>query len=92
MEAVTIIETSKLEQLLSTLHNLDEKVCEMYIELKELKKPLFTVKELCEYLGKGSTWVDAHKADIGFSMAGGEIRFKRKDVEAYLESTYYKRK
>ncbi|MDP3561696.1 MAG: helix-turn-helix domain-containing protein [Legionellaceae bacterium] len=91
MNGVSIVETSLLEDLINKVERLDGYVRTVEKERNELKKPLMSVKEVCEYLGKGSTWLDIHKAEIGFTKAGGEIRFKRKDVEAYLEAGYYKK-
>lgn len=56
----------------------------------KVKDPLLTTIEVQEYLKKGSTWVDAHKHDIGCSKVGGEWRFRLSDVEAYINSTYQK--
>lgn len=95
MKGVTIVETEVLENLVhnvTEMHNLFKStVIALKDELKEAKKPWMTSKEVCEYLGKGSTWVDMNKEEIGFAKAGGEIRFRRKDVEAYLESRYFRK-
>lgn len=56
----------------------------------KVKDPLLTSIEVQDYLKKGSTWVDAHKHDIGCSKVGGEWRFRLSDVEAYINSTYQK--
>lgn len=88
MEGVTILETKDVDRLVNQL----SKVEELIKGLQENNKPWMSLKEVCEYMGKGSTWVDLNKGVIGFTKAGGEIRFKRKDVDAYLESRYFKSK
>lgn len=88
MNGLTIIETEVLSGIFKKL----EKIEAFVKETETAKKPWMSLKEVCEYMGKGSTWVDMNKASIGFTKAGGEIRFKRKDVDAYLESRYYKSK
>lgn len=92
MNGLTIIETEAIDRLTSRLTGIEEMFASAINELKEAKKPWMTMKEVCEYMGKGSTWLDLNKQLIGFSKAGGEIRFKRKDVDAYLESRYFKSK
>lgn len=91
MEAVVIVERSVLEKLISEIGEMKSQVREIAKERNDLAKPLMTVKEVCEFLGKGSTWLDANKEKIGFTRAGGELRFRRKDVEAYLEEGYFRR-
>lgn len=88
MEGVTILETEFLNSLFKRLDNIEAFVKEN----KSAQKPWMTLKEVCEYMSKSSTWVDLHKVEIGFTKAGGEVRFKRSDVDAYLESRYYKQK
>lgn len=91
MGPVTIIETEKLEQIFASVNQLQSTITEMYSELKESKKPFFSVAEACEYLGKASTWVYQNKANIGFSKLGNDILFKRSDLDDYIERSYYKR-
>jgi excisionase family DNA binding protein len=90
MKGLTIIESEAIDRLTSQISGIEEMFRTTLKELQEAKKPWMTMKEVCEYMGKGSTWLDLNKGEIGFSKAGGEIRFKRKDVDAYLESRYYK--
>lgn len=88
MKGLTIVETEEFHGVLSKLERIER----FLNSLQESQKTWMSIKEVCEYLGKGSTWVDQNKEVIGFSRAGGEIRFKRKDVDAYMESRYYRRK
>lgn len=91
MGPVTIIETALLDKIFASVTSLDSKVTALYSELKESKKQFLSVAEACEYLGKASTWVYQHKADIGFSKIGNDILFKRTDLDDYIERSYYKR-
>lgn len=60
------------------------------ISQAKVKDPLLTSIEVQEYLKKGSTWVDAHKHDIGCSKVGGEWRFRLSDVEEFANQSYHK--
>lgn len=40
--------------------------------------------------GFGKSWLNENKQDIGFTMIGGCLRFKRKDVEEFIDANYYK--
>ena len=91
MNGVAIIEQQVLDRLFGTIESLEARVTEMYSELKESKKAWMSVEEACAYMGKGSTWVYAHKADIGFTKVGNDINFKRVDIDSYMEKFYYKR-
>lgn len=88
MNGVSIIENEAVSILLKRLDRI-----EAFIKEKDSdQKQWMTLKEVCEYMRKSSTWVDLNKGNIGFTKAGGECRFKRSDVDAYLESRYYKAK
>lgn len=87
MNGVSIIENEAVSILLKRLDRI-----EAFIKEKDADQKWMTLKEVCEYMRKSSTWVDLNKGAIGFTKAGGEVRFKRSDVDAYLESRYYKSK
>lgn len=86
MKGLTVIETEAVDRLISQIRKLEEAVK----SLENNGKLWMTVKETCAYLSKSSTWLDLNKSAIGFAKAGGEIRFKRVDVDSYLESRYFK--
>lgn len=90
MDGVTLIETAAFNKLLDKVDKLESFIQEVVRERNLLLKPLMTVKEVCEYLDKGSTWIDQNKTKIGYTKVGGEIRFRRKDVEDYLASGYFR--
>jgi excisionase family DNA binding protein len=92
MQGVTLVESQVLENLIGEVQGLRSVVLSTLKELSETKKPYLTVSEAMELTGFGKTWLMANKQDIGFSSVGGCIRFKRKDVEAYMEANYFKTK
>jgi len=57
---------------------------------KDAKKPYLTVAEVAELTGFSKGWVNEHKSDIGFSSIGSSLRFKRKDVDEFMEENYFK--
>jgi predicted DNA-binding transcriptional regulator AlpA len=92
MEGVSIVETRILERLISRIEALEAIVLSNVEELKQNKKPYLSTQELMELTGFGKTWVNDNKQLIGFTTVGGCLRFKRKDVEEYIESNYFKAK
>lgn len=82
------------EQLIVDLVNkidaTSRRVEELAAELKDSRKPYLTAIEVQELTGFGKSWLNDNKQDIGFTTIGGCLRFKRKDVEEYIEANYYK--
>ena len=52
-----------------------------------MPEKLLTVKEVAEMLQVDEATVYRRKDQIGYSKPFGQIRFRREDVEAYLERT-----
>jgi predicted DNA-binding transcriptional regulator AlpA len=92
MQGVSIIETATLEALISEVRDLKDFVAKTASELSDAKKPYLTAQEVMELTGFSIDWVNDHKQDIGYSNIGRTIRFKRKDVEAYMDQNYFKTK
>lgn len=92
MTGVSLVETQTLNLLIEKVENLQEFVTNISAELKDAKKPYLSVQEVMELTGFSIDWVNDHKQDIGYSNIGRTIRFKRKDVEAYMEQNYFKSK
>ncbi|MBB6109763.1 Helix-turn-helix domain-containing protein [Mucilaginibacter lappiensis] len=92
MEGISLVETETLQALIGEVKGLRSVVMSTISELAEARKPYLTVNEAMEITGFGKTWLMANKQDIGYSSVGGCIRFKRKDVEAYMEQNYFKTK
>lgn len=90
MNGVTIIETETLNELFTRLTNLEKTVTETISELKEAKKPYLNSEEVMELVGMGKSWLNENKAKIGYSTLGSHLRFKRKDVEEFIEANYFK--
>ncbi len=66
---------SKLMPLLSKQNNPDNDI-------------LFDVKGLCEYLNVSDKWVyeRTHQNEIPFIKVGGLLRFRKKDIDRWLNS------
>ncbi len=92
MENISIVETKVLEELIFEVRSLRELVIKTIDELGDVKKPYLTVQDVMNLTGFSIDWVNHHKQDIGYSNIGRTIRFKRKDVEAYMEANYFKAK
>lgn len=92
MEGISLVETAALQALIFSVQDLKSTVLSTVEELKAAKKPYLTTHDVMEITGFGKTWVNDNKQDIGFSMVGGCLRFKRKDVEDYMSQNYFKSK
>ena len=90
MKGLTIIETEILEELISEIKSLRSTVLETISELKDARSPYMTSQEVMEMIKFEKDWLSANKHKIGSSTVGGQLRFKRKDVEAYIEANYFK--
>jgi len=89
MEGVTIIETKALENLKLDIKNLNKLIIDLAKKVK-IDDPLLTSVEVQEYLQKGSTWLDANKHKIGCSKIGGEWRFRKSEVDNYINNYHHK--
>jgi len=92
MEGVTIVETKVLQELIFKLETLSGRVEAMYQELDGTRKPYLTLREASAFIGFSMAWVNDHKFDIGCSTVGGQVRFKRKDIDWFMQQEYYKSK
>jgi excisionase family DNA binding protein len=52
-----------------------------------LIEPLMTVKDLIHYLGKPKWWIYEHNSEIPHMMVGKEYRYRRSEVDAWLEAS-----
>jgi excisionase family DNA binding protein len=92
MEGVTLIETAALQDLIGSIERMELIVTSTVAELKKSKNPYLTTADVTELTGFGPKWVQDNKAAIGFSMIGNHCRFKRSDVEEFMEQNYFKSK
>lgn len=90
MKGVTIVETETMEKLISKIDMLQDLVLSNLAELKDARKPYLNSQEVMQLLGRGNTWLNDNKEKIGFSKSTGALLFKRKDVEAFVDSEYFK--
>ena len=92
MDPVTFVDAVTLQNLISKIDLLSRQVNQIAKELKAAKKPYLTSAELMELTGFKKDWINDNKQDIGYSMVGGRLRFKREDVEEYMHRNYFKAK
>jgi hypothetical protein len=89
---VAIISNELLEALISKIDSLDAYVNQLKTELDAKSKPYLSTQDLMELTGFSSKWVIDNKSKIGFTEIGNQLRFKRKDVEQFMEQNYIKPK
>lgn len=92
MEGVSIVPTETLTELMNTINTVGRKVEEISTELKSLKEPYMTTTEVSLLTKFGEKWVQDNKEKLGFKSIGGNLRFRRKDVVAFMEQDFYKAK
>jgi hypothetical protein len=92
MDGISLVETATLQSLITEVKDMRLVVISALQELAEAKKPYLSAQEVMKLTGFSLDWVNDHKQDIGYSNIGRTIRFKRKDVEAYMETNYFKSK
>jgi hypothetical protein len=92
MKGISLVETKILQALIFSVEDMKMTVISTLAELKDTKKPYLTAQDVMELTGFGKTWVTENKQDIGFTTVGGCLRFKRKDVEEYMNQNYFKAK
>ena len=85
MDPVTFMDSARFEKLEQSILELTKIINQL-----KAKDPLFTSKDVQEYLNKGSTWVDSNKHKIGCSRIGGEWSFRKSDVDAYWMIRFHK--
>ena len=90
MEGVTIIETATLKALIYKVEELQERVIATLDQMSEAKKPFLTLKEAGALLNKSEKWMHTNKHEIGCSKTGGDWLFRRKDIENYIDESYFK--
>lgn len=85
MEGVSLVETATLNQLISEVRLLAAKV-------NTDNNKYLSSAEAAEMMGFSEVWICNNKQNIGYSTIGKSIRFKVKDIEAYMEANYFKTK
>lgn len=91
MEGVSIVETKTLQALIFKVEELQERVMLTLEQMGEAKKPFLTLKEAGVLLNKSEKWMHINKHEIGCSKTGGDWLFRRKDIEKYIEQSYFKK-
>lgn len=89
---VAIIDNQLIENLISKINSLDAYVNELKTEVEVKSKPYLSTQDLMELTGFSSKWVIDNKSKIGYTEIGSQLRFKRKDVERFIEQNYIKPK
>lgn len=89
---VAIIDNQLIENLISKINSLDAYVNELKTEVEVKSKPYLSTQDIMELTGFSSKWVIDNKSKIGYTEIGSQLRFKRKDVEQFMEQNYIKPK
>lgn len=87
---MTLVDSGLLQSLITQVRELQTTVLNTVAELKDTKKPYLSAQEVMELTGFGKTWLNDNKQHVGFTTIGGCLRFKRKDVEEFIETNYFK--
>jgi len=90
MKGVTIIETEAFEKFMALIDQMRADQQAMIAELNDKRKPYLTSSEVMKLLSRSKNWLNDNKEKIGFSKATGTLLFKRKDVEEFIDSDYFK--
>jgi hypothetical protein len=90
MEGLTLVETKAQESVLGSIANLKETITKYITESERAKKPYLNIKEAIELTGLSKSTLHKYKMVIGYSRPGGVITFKRRDVEEFMEESYFK--
>jgi len=91
MEGVSIVSTELLQTIIMEIRDLRNEVKQMNQERKDQSAPYLTTKQLCNYISKSRNWVMTHKNVLGCSKETGTLLFKRADVDALVDSGYFKK-
>jgi hypothetical protein len=93
MQVITI-ESETYKEIVNMVSTILTTVERQAQELKQLKdNRLMGVKEVMEYTGFGTGWINSHKADIGYVQIGAkDLKFWKNDIDAYLKAHFVQRK
>jgi excisionase family DNA binding protein len=93
MEGVSIVPTETLQALIGSVEKMELIVVSTLAQLKEFEtKKWMTINEVAEFTGLSRSAVNTNRVAIGFTDSGNCIRFKRSDVEEFMEQNYFKSK
>lgn len=92
MEGVSIVPTELLNKLFNKLEDIHQRVTQIDQERKEASATYLTTAQLMKYMNKSRNWIMTHKHQLGCSKSAGTLLFKRADVDAFIESDYFKKK
>ena len=92
MDGVSIVPTELLNKLINKLEDIHQRVTQIDQERKEAPATYLTTAQLMKYMNKSRNWIMTHKEDLGCSKSAGTLLFKRADVDAFINSDYFKKK
>lgn len=92
INGLSLVETKALQDLIDEVTHLKSTVLETISELKSTKKPYLTINEVVDFTGLSRSSIHKFRDEIGHTTSGGCVRFKRKDVEEFMEENYFKAK
>jgi hypothetical protein len=87
---VAVVDNKILEDLIWKIERLSTRVEQMHKEMHDVSIKYMTTAQVCEYIKKSENWVFLHKHDLGCSKRAGGLLFKRADVDAYIDSDYFR--
>lgn len=90
MTEISVVQNQTLEQLIGEVSQLKNAIQVTLSDLKGASKAYLSINEVVEITGLSRSSINRYRDEIGFTNSGGCIRFKRKDVEAFMEENYFK--
>lgn len=90
MEGLTVIETPMIMALITELQATNRRVEELHAALGQSNTKWLTAQQVMAETGFSKNWLSSNKQLIGFSTVGGCLRFKRTDVDEFIEANYIK--
>ncbi|QNK61721.1 helix-turn-helix domain-containing protein [Pedobacter sp. PAMC26386] len=87
--SVALVDNELLNSLIAKIEVMGIRFEQISKELNETKSPYMDTQAVMEYTGFKKTWVNDNKHKIGYRMVGGELRFKRKEVESFMEESNF---
>lgn len=90
MSNVAFIDSKILLQLMDKMEVLSQRVEDITNENKKLKNTYMSINDVVDFTGLSRSSINKFREKIGFTTSAGCIRFKRKDVEAFMEQNYIK--
>lgn len=90
---VLIFDSEVVQDLISKLDYITELHKKATVEIVRLNTSRWmTIEEVAEFTGFGIDWVGARQYEIGYFNQGGGRRFRRADVDTYMQRHFIQTK